>query len=139
MTERTIKEFYCPACNTVTDFTMYEEDGKPVSGECIRCDNTVELNDDGIWQHSESEDSCCPKCWDNSKDIDEQPQFKIQEWHAYQDGDMYYIQSDPEDEHYVASFENESDADDYCEYLKSKEVNKCEECGLRYEDFIKEK
>ena len=51
----------------------------------------------------------------------------MNEWHACQDGDMYYIQSDPEDEHYVASFENESDADDYCEYLKSKEVNKCEE------------
>ena len=131
---------------------MYEEDGKfveissPVSGECIRCDNTVELNDDGIWQHWESEYSFCPKCWDDSKDavgryitdIEQQPQFKIQEWHACQDGDMYYIQSDPEDEHYVASFENESAADDYCEYLKSKEVNKCEECGLRYEDFIKE-
>ena len=84
---------------------MYEEDGKPVAGECIRCDNTVELNDDGIWQHWESEYSYCPKCWDDSKDIEQQPQFKIQEWHACQDGDMYYIQSDPEDEQYIASFE----------------------------------
>lgn len=42
-------------------------------------------------------------------------------WHACQDGDKYYIQDDPESEQWIASFDNQKQAEDYCIFLNSKE------------------
>lgn len=44
------------------------------------------------------------------------------EYVVCQDGDMFYIQEDPEDETWIASFNSQYDADKYCEYL-NKEKN----------------
>ena len=66
----------------------------------------------------------CPKCDDGSK-------FVKQKWHACQDGDMYYVQDNPEGETYVASFSNYLDAEKYCDMLEDKELDyTCETCGL---------
>ena len=42
-------------------------------------------------------------------------------WAAYQDGDQYYIQDDPESEDWIASFSNKTQADQYCNFLNAEE------------------
>ncbi len=40
--------------------------------------------------------------------------------HVCQDGNKFYIQDDPESEEWIACFDSQSEADEYCEYLNKK-------------------
>jgi len=46
---------------------------------------------------------------------------EVIEYCVCQDGDKFYIQTDPEDEEWIASFNSEEEADEYCELLNKKQ------------------
>jgi len=46
---------------------------------------------------------------------------EITEYCVCQDGDMFYVKTDPENEERIASFHSEEEADNYCKQLNAKD------------------